>query len=220
MAHISFDASTLEGFDAKLAALDGTALREVGTAAANVVSLTVRGKAIDQTLAELNLTRDYIETRLARTEAKGNSATARVTSQVQGATLQRFGASQSTKPVRWTNARIEAMGHKFGKWPGWTRRTGDEARNIDVDEKAAGVSVDVNRKGDKTIRTAFTMPLKNGNGIGVFKSQTGGRLKPLYGPSVYQVFRRYITTNETAIGDDLRDEYVRRLDLKIQEILR
>ena len=219
MAHISFDASTLVGFDAKLAALDGTALREVGTAAANVVSLTVRGKAVDQTLAELNLTRDYIETRLARTEAKGNSATARVTSQVQGATLQRFRAMLEVQPVRWTNARIEEMGHKFGKWPGWTRRTGDESRNIDEDEKAAGISVDVNRKGAKTIRTAFTVPLKNGNGEGFFRRENG-RVKHLYGPSVYQVFRRYITTNETAIGDDLRDEYVRRLDLKIQEILR
>lgn len=219
MAHISFDASTLVDFDAKLALINATALREVGTAAANVVSLTVRGKAVDQTLADLNLTRDYIETRLARTEAKGNSATARVTSQVQGATLQRFGASQSTKPVNWSNARIRELGKDFGPWPGWTYRKGDAARDIAEDEKAAGTSVDVNRKGDKTIRTAFTVPLKNGNGEGFFRRENG-RVKHLYGPSVYQVFRRYITTNETAIGDDLRDEYVRRLDLKIQEILR
>lgn len=218
MTTITFDASALHDFEQKLARIDAPTLRDVGITAVNAVTLTVRGKAVDQTLADLNLTRDYIETRLARTEAKGNSSTARVTSQVQGATLQRFGASQSTKPVNWSNARIREMGKDFGPWPGWTYRKGDAARGIDEDEKAAGTSVDVNRKGDKTIRTAFTMPLKNGNGEGVFRRENGA-VKHLYGPSVYQVFRRYITTNETAIGDDLRDEYVRRLDLKIQEIL-
>lgn len=219
MIDISFDTSELVERADRIAMLDNTTLAEMRLDAVNVVSLTVREKSIDQTHAELNLSRDYIDARIARAEAKGATARARITSEVRGATLQRFGAQQDIAPVNWSNSRIEALGHKFGKWPGWTRRTGDASRGIDEDDKAAGISVDVNRKGAKTITSAFTMPLKNGNGVGVFRRE-GGKLKHLYGPSVYQVFRRYITTNEQAIADTLRDEFVGRLDTKIQEILK
>ena len=219
MIDISFDTSELVEQADRIAMLDNTTLAEMRLDAVNVVSLTVREKSIDQTHAELNLSRDYIEARIARAEAKGATARALVTSKVRGATLQRFGAQQEVAPVNWSNSRIEALGHKFGKWPGWTYRKGDASRGIAEDKKAAGVSVDVNRKGAKTITSAFTMPLKNGNGTGTFRRE-GGKVKHLYGPSVYQVFRRYITTNEQAIADTLRDEFVGRLDTKIQEILK
>lgn len=219
MIDISFDTSELVEQVDRIAMLDSTTLAEMRLDAVNVVSLTVREKSIDQTRAELNLSRDYIEARIARAEAKGATARARITSEVRGATLQRFGAQQEVAPVNWSNSRIEALGQKFGKWPGWTYRKGDASRGIAEDKKAAGVSVDVNRKGAKTITSAFTMPLKNGNGIGAFRRE-GGKVKHLYGPSVYQVFRRYITTNEQAIADTLRDEFVGRLDTKIQEILK
>ena len=219
MIDISFDTSELVEQADRIAMLDSTTLAEMRLDAVNVVSLTVREKSIDQTHTELNLSRDYIEARIARAEAKGPTARARITSEVRGATLQRFGAQQEVAPVNWSNSRIEALGHKFGKWPGWTYRKGDASRGIDEDDKAAGVSVDVNRKGAKTITSAFTMPLKNSNGTGVFRRE-GGEVKHLYGPSVYQVFRRYITTNEQAIADTLRDEFVGRLDTKIQEILK
>ena len=219
MIDISFDTIELVEQVDRIAMLDNTTLAEMRLDAVNVVSLTVRKKSIDQTHAELNLSRDYIEARIARAEAKGATARARITSEVRGATLQRFGAQQEVAPVNWSNSRIEALGHEFGKWPGWTYRKGDASRGIAEDKKAAGVSVDVNRKGAKTITSAFTMPLKNSNGTGVFRRE-GGEVKHLYGPSVYQVFRRYITTNEQAIADTLRDEFVGRLDTKIQEILK
>ena len=219
MIDISFDTSELVEQADRIAMLDYTTLAEMRLDAVNVVSLTVREKSIDQTHAELNLSRDYIEARIARAEAKGATARARVTSEVSGATLQRFGAQQEVAPVNWSNSRIKALGHEFGKWPGWTYRKGDASRGIAEDKKAAGFTVDVNRKGAKTITSAFTMPLKNSNGTGVFRRE-GGEVKHLYGPSVYQVFRRYITTNEQAIADTLRDEFVGRLDTKIQEILK
>lgn len=219
MIDIKFDTSELVDRVDQLATLDDVTLAEMRLDAVNIVALTVREKSIDQTVADLNLTRDYVEARIARTEAKGRSASARITSEVRGTTLQRFGAAQATKQVDWSNERIQALGHEFDEWPGWTRRTGDASRGIAVGEKAAGVSVDVNRKGVKTITSAFTMPLKNGNGIGAFRRE-GGKVKHLYGPSVYQVFRRYITTNEQAIADTLRDEFIGRLDAKLQEITR
>lgn len=140
MIDISFDTSELVEQADRITMLDDTTLAEMRLDAVNVVSLTVRKKSIDQTHAELNLSRDYIEARIARAEAKGATARARITSEVRGATLQRFGAQQEVAPVNWSNSRIAALGHKFGKWPGWTYRKGDASRGIDEDDKATASS--------------------------------------------------------------------------------
>lgn len=219
MINIAFDTSTLLDQADAIGRLDGPTLAKLGRGVVNVVALRVREKSIDETVADLNLSRDYVESRIARDEAKGALARARLTSHVRGTTLQRFGATQATRAVNWSNSRIESLGHEFGKWPGWTYRRGDESRGIPENAKAAGVSVDVNRKGAKTIKTAFTMPLKNGNGTGTFRRENGA-LKHLYGPSVYQVFRRYITTNEQTISDTLQDEYMEQLDATLQEVFK
>lgn len=215
---ITLDTSALTDQADNLGQLDAATLATMRRDTVNVVSLMVRDKSITQTVADLNLTRDYVEGRIARDEAKGGAALALVRSEVRGTTLQRFGAQQATKKVSWSNRRIEEMGHEFGKWPGWTYRRGDASRSIEEDQKAAGISVDVNRKGEKTIRTAFTMPLNNGNGFGVFRRELG-QVKHLYGPSVYQTFRRYISTNEQAISNSLQDEFMQRLDEQLEKAM-
>ena len=55
--------------------------------------------------------------------------------------LSHYGALQLTRDVTWSNERILAEGHRFTDWPGWTRRTGNEALGISVNQKAAGRSV-------------------------------------------------------------------------------
>ena len=217
MIEIKFDTSELLDQADNLAKLDAEALSAIRTDVVNVVALRVREKSIRQTVADLNLSRDYVESRIDRRPAGRKIALAQVVSEIRGTTLQRFGAALDTKPVNWSNAKIEGMGKKFGKWPGWTRRTGDASRNIDEDNKSDGVSVDVNRKGLKKLSTAFTMPLKNNNGEGVFRREFGV-IKHLYGPSVYQTFRRYISTNEQEIATDLQDEFMVRLDEKLRAI--
>lgn len=219
---ITLDTTDLLDVTDTLRLLDATTLSELRRATVDVVALTVRTKSINDTVKQLNLTRDYVEARIARdeTQASGNAAKALLRSQVRGATLQRFGAAQLTKPVTWTNQRIqEELGKKFGKWPGWTYRKGDVMRGIDEDEKQNGVSVDVNRKGAKRLATAFFLPLKNGNGMGVFqRPKGGGDLKHLYGPSVYQTFRRYITENQQTINDELRDTFLGGLDDRLRKL--
>lgn len=215
---IRFDTTNLEGYADALAKLNSAALVKVRAMSVNVVSLSVREKAISSTHEELNLSRPYIEQRIARSEAKASNPTARITSEIRGATLQRFGAQQAVETVNWTNSRIRGLGVEFGPWPGWTERTGDDSRGIAKDKKADGVIVDVNRKGEKRITSAFTMPLKNGNGQGVFRRKNGVELY-LYGPSVYQTFRRHITTHEEEIVEELRDDFVVRLDALIEEVL-
>lgn len=215
---IRFDTTNLEGYADALAKLNSAALVKVRTMSVNVVSLSVREKAISSTHEELNLSRPYIEQRIVRSEAQASNPTARITSEIRGATLQRFGAQQAVETVNWTNSRIKGLGVEFGPWPGWTERTGDDSRGIAKDKKAHGITVDVNRKGAKRITSAFTMPLKNGNGQGVFRRENGV-VKHLYGPSVYQTFRRHITTHEAEIVEELRDDFVVRLDALIEEVL-
>ena len=65
MIDISFDTSELVEQVDRIAMLDNTTLAEMRLDAVNVVSLTVRKKSIDQTHAELNLSRDYIEARIS-----------------------------------------------------------------------------------------------------------------------------------------------------------
>lgn len=70
------------------------------------------------------------------------------------------------------------------------RAKGDRSRGIPAGKKQAGVSVEVRRGGRKDIQHGFLMPLKNGNGIGVFTRDRGGlRFQHRLGPSVYQLFR-------------------------------
>lgn len=224
---ITLDTTDLLDVTDKLRLLDATTLSELRRATVDVVALTVRTKSINDTVKQLNLTRDYVEARIARdeTQASGNAAKALLRSQVRGATLQRFTGSRiNTAPVNWSNSRIQDMGKKFGKWSGWTYRKGDALRGIPENMKSAGYTVDVNRKGEKTIASAFTLPLRRGtadggNGVGVFqRPKGGGDLKHLYGPSVYQTFRRYITENQQTINDELRDTFLGGLDDRLRKL--
>lgn len=224
---ISIDTSDLIDQVKVLEKIDADALTQARVDTVNIVTLMVREKAIKQTHAELNLSMDYIESRLQRDEARG-VARARVVAPWQGATLQRFGISQTTQKVKFTNADIlrltgaASFDDGFVKGPKtrlpggkmsdvWSERTGDKSRNIAANQKAAGIAVDVNRKGQKTIQGSFTMPLQNDNGLGVFVRKNG-KIKHRYGPSVYQVFRRYINTNEKEIMQTMQDEFMVRLD--------
>lgn len=78
-----------------------------------------------------------------------------------------------------------------------------------------GVSVEVTRGGRKTLPGAFLMRLKNGNGLGVF-IRTNGKLKILYGPSVYQLFRASIEKIVPSIQTDLEQSSV----IAVSQILR
>lgn len=226
---IRVDFSELVSLADDLKYLDATTLDEIRRDAVNEMSLIVRNKAIDDASKHLNLSSDYIESRLERyAAAQGQSARARIVSPVQGSTLQRYGTgpAQLWKPVTWSNSRIRSLGHEFGQWPGWTERTGDKSRGIPANYKADGISVAVLRgQGAKRIASAFTMPLKRGtaaggNGIGVFQRQPG-KDKPvqLYGPNVYHTFRKYIQTNEDSIATGLQDQFLAGFDRAMRRIL-
>ena len=220
---IGFDVSDLEALGRDLQLLDAQTLSEMRRDAATTVGAAVRERAIQMTMADLNLPEAYIRARITQDESgDDNHWTTYVRSGIEGTTLQRFGAGaqQLHKDVNWSNDTIASRGFEVGPWVEgkWTLRTGDASRGIPVDRKQNGVAVAVKRgQGAKRIATAFTMPLRRanaaaGNGTGVFRRDASGNLRHLYGPSVYQTFRSYITRNEADIADTLRDEFLVRFD--------
>lgn len=236
---ISFDTSELTQVAKKLEGLDKRALAKLRTEAVKNVSLSVREQALDYATTELNVTRAYAQEKIDKVEQLEGSAFSKavIRSKYQGTTLQRFGAKVRTAPVRFTNADVLRIAWKSGFVDGkvigpraplrgknggvrysnvWTERRGDTLRGIQPNQKAAGVSVDVNRKGEKTISRAFMLPLRNDNGMGVFRWE-GNELVHLKGPSVYQTFRSYIERNADAVADELRDDFLVRLDVALAE---
>jgi hypothetical protein len=237
----------LEAAD-RLAVLDVQTLREIREATVDAVSLSVRKAAVAETVKQLNLTPAYVDERISRKRGKREVSLTQdlVISPVRGTTLQRFGSGikQETKPVKYTNADIMAITRKYGFQGGvamgsgkarpyaigpkatlpngvvskiWTQRMGDPSRGIPADRKADGISVDVNRKGMKRIASAFTLPLRNNNGTGVFRREKG-EIKHLYGPSVFQVFRRYAREKEADIMAELQDSFLLKLDAQLSKI--
>lgn len=228
---IGFDTTDLLALADDLARFDPTELGDLAHRVVNVVALHVNQRAVDQTVRELNLTREYVEAKIQNEQArKGGAAIAWVRSFVRGTTLQQFGAGPRTlkQPVNWSNDQILAMGKKFGRWPGWTRRTGDQFgnRNIPPNYKSRGIAVQIKRTGGEgVIDRGFIMPLRRrqeagGNGYGVFARDKSGVIKHRYGPSVYQTFRRYITDNSTPINEELLDEFNTQLGAQILEFER
>lgn len=204
-----------------LTRLEKSVVAGAAVGAVNKVAEDVHKKAIEKASREINLTSQYIQDNLKlRPAAEGQRVpTAYVSSPLRNVTLARFDAGQHSKPVTWSNARIEGMGKKFSAWPGWTRRTGDQARGIAPDYKASGIDVTVRRGQTRDMNSAFLVPLRNGGGrMGVFV-HNGGRLKHLYGPAVYQLYRNYVEDNFDNIQKELADTLVAELDIALKENL-
>lgn len=215
----TFDVSKLDDLVNRMGLLSGEDLVRLQVDTVNRIATEQDNLAKDFVTNEVNLPRAYVEENIQLRQAQAPRAVASVVAPYRNVTLGRFDATQHAKPVIWSNARIEGMGKEFSDWPGWTRRTGDALRGIDADYKAAGVDVTVKRGRAKDMNSAFMLPLRNGGGrMGVFV-HNGGRLKHLYGPAVYQLYRNYLNSNEESIIGDMQDAFVSGLDNLIDRAL-
>lgn len=218
---IDFDIARVERLADRLSELS---TEEFGRAA-----LTVVNQVIDETyeiarprmLRTLNLTDSYVRDRM-RVEHASNPNSVKGAIVASGArsdmtVLARYDSKQTLRDVNWSNDRILAMGKTFGAWPGWTKRTGDKLRGVPVNQKVKGMSVEVTRGSRKPIENAFYMPLRNGNGMGLFTREGDGKknYKHRYGPSVYQMFsfvaKGLVDEVGTALETQLADEAERLL---------
>ena len=218
---VSVDVSTLTDLADKLGQIGGDRLNIAAVNAVNAVGHRYYDSVRARVLDRYNLSQQYIDDRMVFEPAdESTGPVAMVTARYRHTRLATYGAQQVTSAVNWSNSRIEAMGHKFSSWPGWTRRRGDKSRGIPVDQKAAGVSVEVTKGRRKTIKGAFLIPLRSGNGMGVFTRHAKGA-KPVhrYSLSVYQIFRRMNEASMEDIQRDLHAELERNVDQMIEDIL-
>ena len=219
---IKVDTSSLTTLLGGMSQLDGAALAGLRDSTVNTVSAQVRQRAVQETFNYLNLTREYIDSQMARAQAEKGSGRATLSALIRGTTMQRFGLAQRIRPVNWSNDRIQAMGKQFGEWPGWTRRRGDQygPRNIPENMKQNGVAVQVYRGRPAVVfNHGYIGGLNKGNGYGLFLRSKGGNLRHEYGPSVYQTFRHFIRARETDIADQLEVEFGARLNQMLKGFL-
>lgn len=164
--------------------------------------------SIKTMLRGINLTEEYLTRKMRVDHATAQKPSASIVAfggRGNLTSLSHYGAMQLTEDVRWSNDRIAAAGHKFGKWPGWTKRTGSAALGIAADKKAAGRSVEVIKGQRKKLGPAFAIPGKvDGDGNQVVFTRKGETVQALTGPSVYQLFRHTAERIETVVADELQ----------------
>lgn len=96
------------------------------------------------------------------------------------------------------------------------RSKGNVATGLSPGRKQAGVKVGVKPGGAKKLMpSAFILPLKNGNGLGVF-TRSGGRLKHHYGPSIDQTFTLVIKDIKDEVADDLEKTFAAQLEFELK----
>lgn len=172
-------------------------------------------------LRTINLTDAYVQDKMQLESATAKSPTATITAkgkQDDMTNLSHYGAMQESKSVNWSNARIQAMGKKFGGWPGWTKRTGVTALEIATDRKADGKSVEVTRGSRKRMGSQFSLPGKKDRerNLLIFRRNKAGKLESLDGPSVYQLFRAAATAIEGQVTDGLEATLIEMADKALQ----
>ena len=219
---IKVDTSSLTTLLGGMRQLDGPALDGLRDSTVNTVSALVRRQAVQETFNYLNLTREYIDSQMARAQAEKGSGRATLSAMIRGTTMQRFGLAQRIRPVNWSNDRIQAMGKQFGEWPGWTRRRGDQygPRNIPENMKQNGVAVQVYRGRPAIVfNYGHIGGLNGGNGYGLFLRSKNGNMRHEYGPSVYQTFRHFLRGREADLADQLEVEFGVRLNQMLKGFL-
>lgn len=183
---ITFNTGPLKKLDASLGRIDRQSVTQANVKSVNQVTLRTFVTARRQMISGINLPDSYLRERMA----------------VDLATA-------SQRPEAHIRARYAHTG--LGRYAprvitrsALTSGRGDASRGIAPGLKSAGVSVEVTRGARKPIGNAFMMPLRNGNGIGVFVRDPGRRSpRLLFGPSVYQLFRATVGRIEGDIRDDL-----------------
>jgi len=170
------DVSSVVAAADRLDRFDSESLARVGRDAVNTVAERILQAAPGEIVQTINLTEAFVRKRMSlrRAEATANPEAVVVAS------------GEFTRLAHY-NPRIQLVPVKNPQ-----RAKGNAALGIPAGLKQApGVSVEVSRGAPKQIGNAFLLPLKNGNGVGVFTRLPGARKKQRYGPAVYQRFRAY-----------------------------
>ncbi|UZZ64513.1 neck protein of type 1 [Curvibacter phage PCA1] len=198
--NVDIDVAGLQSLADRLGTLDAESLGSAALRAVNSIADETYELARPRMIDSINLSDDYVQKRMRVEHATSpDNATATIIASGRRpdmTILARYGARQMTQPAKHMS---QSRGDKL------------YSRNIAPGMKSAGISVEVTRSSRKTIANGFFMPLRNGNGVGLFTREGPGKknYKHRYGPSVYQLFR---VTAENMVGEVSENLETRLLD--------
>jgi hypothetical protein len=229
---ITINAADVEHVAQSLVKLTGQSLGEASVSAVNKVTQRTFDTARQLMIENINLTEGYVSSQMSvrlATDPRDPKATITANRRgVRGTTLASYGAQVVMADVNWKNEEIIARGHKFGKWPGWTKRKGNPALGIPENMKAAGFTVSVKRGEARRFQRSasgnhysFLIPV-GGRLMPVtrLKGKRGkGSLEVLRGPSPWQLFRSVIPRMRSDIEQDLQKTLINEVDFYIEEML-
>ena len=222
LVQFKIDAREVAGLADRLAsATDAAGLaREIaGTLNQQVQSAYKLSK--DSILSGINLTEPFVDSRMEVRPASEKNFTAETN-------LSHYGAQVGDRKVNWTNEWIDENIGKFGPWPGWTRRQGNPGLEIEADRKAYKVSAEVTRGSRKSVGHKFMIPgiVNKTDGTPVVFRNVGpggkggkGRIEPVHGPSVYQLFRHAMPLVEKQVADDLQSALLNIAETEFQKVI-
>jgi hypothetical protein len=206
--HVGIDVREIEALASRIGEIDPEALGQAGLRAVNQVTDRVYALSRQRMNAGINLSDAYLDEAMeVRHATDPLRPRATIAARFRATTLARYDARQLVQP----NKKPQS-----GK--------GDSLRGIPKGLKQAGVSVEVTRGQRKPVlgTKAFLMPLKNGNGMGVFVREGAGKknYRHLYAPSVYQLFRTQVDALFDDIGEDLTATVRSEVELEIERALK
>ena len=202
---IEIDVSRLSRLDGQLAQLSEAGFGEAAVEVVNRVADQAYDLAVPRMTQRINLTPEYVRDRFviekANNPADPRARVVALGGKAHTTILARYNARQLMQPTQSLKGR-----------------KGDALRGIPAGQKASGISVEVTRGANKGMGNVFFMPLRNGNGMGVFMRMGEGRknYRHLYGPSVYQLFR--YTLNHGLV-DEVAQDFERQLGDEAERLL-
>lgn len=213
---IEVDVLRVEALGGNLAQIDGAMLAGIATDAVNEVSDRAFALAKNRMREGLNLSEDYIGRRVSLRKAQ-RSARPRAVITAAGnlTTLGHYAAQIVTKAVKRPK-----------------RAKGNPALGIPAGEKQGGVSVEVTKGSRKIVREAHSDVFQiakfkdtEGNPL-IFQRLKGStnargkeKLRVLYGPSVYQLFKYQVPLIIDDVEYDLEETVATMAEKAIEGVL-
>lgn len=164
--------------------------------------------ASDRITTGINLSDDYLRRRMTVEHASASKLEASITATGSRALLTRlatYDAAMIIVPRKTTRA---------------SRATGSLPIPIGMGAKQGGVRVTVTRGNTKAL-DMFMLPLRagavTGEKYGVFRRE-GGKLKHLFGPSVYQLFAYQAPRITDEVLDDLQQTLLVQVEQQVERI--
>ena len=205
---IGLDTTAVTELADKVGQLAGEGFAKVAASALNTVVDRTYELARDRITTGINLSDDYLRKRMSVDHATEANLEASITTAGGRESLTRlvhYGAAMVIVPRKSTRpSRSKGL------------------LGITAGSKQAGVTVSVKTGSTKELSSGFMLTLKQGEASGEKKGvfiRKNGRLKHLYGPSVYQLFGFQADALAEEVADDLQETFMNQVQEHVDRIL-